>query len=60
MNYDTTDNVLWPYDRKDTAYECPFCDYMFLDENEAEQTCDCGCPSCRKIIHWEEWPDQIT
>ena len=35
-------------------YTCPYCGYEMLDESEAESTCDCGCPSCRRIIDWEE------
>lgn len=36
------------------TYECPYCDYVMLDESEAESAVDCGCPSCRRIIDWEE------
>lgn len=35
-------------------YICPYCDYEMLDESEADSTCDEGCPSCRRIIYWEE------
>ena len=34
-------------------YICPHCGYE-MDEEEAEQACDCGCPLCRHIIEWEE------
>jgi len=36
------------------GYICPYCDYI-MDEEEADSTCDCGCPSCRKIIDWEDY-----
>ena len=34
-------------------YQCPYCDEE-LTESEAEGAVDCGCPSCRRIIDWEE------
>ena len=34
-------------------YICPWCDET-LTEDEAEDTSDCGCPCCRRIIDWEE------
>ena len=50
MNYDTVDHALWNLD-DDPEYICPWCNYE-MDEDEAEDTGDCGCPSCRKIIEW--------
>ena len=38
-------------------YTCPYCDYHFLDESEAESAVDEGCPSCRKIIDWSDYID---
>ena len=38
---------------KTEEYICPYCDER-LTENEAEGAVDCGCPSCRHIIDWEE------
>jgi len=38
-------------------YICPWCDYNFLDESEAESAVDEGCPSCRKIIDWSDYVD---
>ena len=32
---------------------CPHCGEE-LTEEEAEDTSDCGCPACRKLIDWEE------
>ena len=34
-------------------YICPYCGYE-MNEDEAESAVDCGCPSCRHIIDWEE------
>ena len=28
-------------------YRCPYCGEI-LSEQEADQVCDCGCPSCRR------------
>ena len=36
---------------------CPWCDYQFLDESEAESAVDCGCPSCRKIVDFSDFDD---
>lgn len=43
-------------------YICPYCDYEMLDEDEAESTIDCGCPSCRRIIDWSDWiePEELA
>ena len=38
-------------------YICPWCDYNFLDESEAESAVDCGCPSCRKIVDFSDFDD---
>jgi len=37
-------------------YTCPYCSYE-MPEDEADSTCDCGCPLCRHIIHWEDWDE---
>ena len=34
-------------------YICPYCGYEMLD-GEEDDTSDCGCPSCRKLIDWED------
>ena len=34
-------------------YTCPHCGED-LTEEEAEQTCDEGCPCCRHIIEWDD------
>ena len=49
-SFDTTSHPLFPGDQE-LEYICPWCDYR-MDEDEAEDTGDCGCPSCRKIIEW--------
>ena len=36
-------------------YICPHCGYK-MDEEEADSTCDEGCPVCRCIVEWEEEP----
>ena len=33
-------------------YICPYCSYEML-EGEEDDTSDCGCPSCRRLIDWE-------
>jgi len=35
-------------------YKCPYCGYEMLD-GEEEDCGDCGCPSCRHIIDWEDF-----
>jgi len=37
-----------------TEYICPYCDYEMLD-GEEDDCGDCGCPSCRHIIDWEDF-----
>ena len=37
-----------------SQFICPYCNYMML-EGEEEDTSDCGCPSCRKLIDWEQF-----
>jgi|GEM_PF-4128038 len=40
------------------TYTCPYCGYE-MPEDEAESCCDCGCPSCRRYIDWEDYPNEI-
>lgn len=30
-------------------YKCPYCGEI-LTEEEGDQVCDCGCPSCRRAF----------
>jgi hypothetical protein len=39
--------------REEPEYICPHCGEE-LTEEEAESTCDEGCPACRCIIEWDE------
>lgn len=38
--------------------KCPYCGED-LNEQEAEQVCDCGCPSCRRMFDLEDYEDEI-
>ena len=40
-------------------YKCPYCDYEMLD-GEDEDCGDCGCPSCRRIIDWSDYEEDIN
>ncbi len=38
------------------TYTCPYCGYK-MPEDEADQTCDEGCPTSRCIIDWSDWDE---